>query len=897
MRIYDAQGKPKTGVEARYANIYVADGATPQASISTTPAKVTGFAANGPANDATPDHTNDQITIGTAGIYAVNFNISFSGTVSTVFTFKLRNNAVEQAFGCTRTLGTGGDTGSAGFNAIISLSASDVLTIYVEADGASKSITPVDMSLSVREISAINTSGPTSYTETNNLESAMTDVAADEIVYGASANTGAYGKISTITEEASPASGDWLLGETAEGNLRRYDVGNMPAGSETNDLESSMTGVAADEIVYGASANTGAYAKISAITEEASPASGDWLLGETAEGNLRRYDVGNMPAGSETNNLETACADILENEVPVGAAGGDAVVYTATEGTGSVVRATSPTLTTPNIGTPSAGDLSNCSNYPETSHADVVVDGDFSSAGYCKTDGAGAYSVQATPIPTSDTAAKCTDALADQTSANETSHADVVQDGDFASDGYLQRSGGAGSYAVQATPIPTSDTAAKCTDATADNTASNETSHADVVQDGDFGSDGYLKRSGGAGSYAVQTTPIPTADTEAKCTDATADNTAANETYGSGSEIKTAYEGENFAANTLLGNATGGAAGPTELAIGSVTEEGSPAATDMLLGWEAGGALRKFDIGNLPAGSEVNDLSASVTWANHAHTGSSDGGKIDHDTALTNNGTTSHADIDTHVGAANPHSGSAASGANSDITSLSGLTTPLSEAQGGTDQSTYAQGDILYASAANTLAKLAVGGANTVLHGGATVPSYSAVDLANDVTGTTGETNGGTGQSTYTAGDVLYSDGSNSLGKLGIGTAYQYLRTNSGATAPEWYTLEHSKSITIEDPAENDLFAMWITNKAITVTEIQAICEGGTSVVCNIENAATVTAAGTLIDQITPTTAITSETTITSANVAADQVISINLGTVTGSVNSVTVTVNYRENA
>jgi len=42
------------------------------------------------------------------------------------------------------------------------------------------------------------------------------------------------------------------------------------------------------------------------------------------------------------------------------------------------------------------------------------------------------------------------------------------------------------------------------------------------------------------------------------------------------------------------------------------------------------------------------------------------------------------ADLAAHTNAANPHSGSAASGANSDITSLSGLTTPLSVAQGGT---------------------------------------------------------------------------------------------------------------------------------------------------------------------------------------------------------------------
>lgn len=42
-----------------------------------------------------------------------------------------------------------------------------------------------------------------------------------------------------------------------------------------------------------------------------------------------------------------------------------------------------------------------------------------------------------------------------------------------------------------------------------------------------------------------------------------------------------------------------------------------------------------------------------------------------------------NSNIQSHIGAANPHSGSAASGANSDITALSGITTPLSISQGG----------------------------------------------------------------------------------------------------------------------------------------------------------------------------------------------------------------------
>ena len=47
-------------------------------------------------------------------------------------------------------------------------------------------------------------------------------------------------------------------------------------------------------------------------------------------------------------------------------------------------------------------------------------------------------------------------------------------------------------------------------------------------------------------------------------------------------------------------------------------------------------------------------------------------------------------------------------------------------------------------------------------------------------------TYGGTGLSAYTAGDMVYYAAGTLLSKLGIGTSYQTLRTNVGATAPEW---------------------------------------------------------------------------------------------------------------
>lgn len=51
---------------------------------------------------------------------------------------------------------------------------------------------------------------------------------------------------------------------------------------------------------------------------------------------------------------------------------------------------------------------------------------------------------------------------------------------------------------------------------------------------------------------------------------------------------------------------------------------------------------------------------------------------------------------------------------------------------------------------------------------------------------TTPTTAGGTGLTSYTAGDLLYYATGTTLSKLAIGTAYQHLGVNAGATAPEW---------------------------------------------------------------------------------------------------------------
>lgn len=73
--------------------------------------------------------------------------------------------------------------------------------------------------------------------------------------------------------------------------------------------------------------------------------------------------------------------------------------------------------------------------------------------------------------------------------------------------------------------------------------------------------------------------------------------------------------------------------------------------------------------------------------------------------------------------------------------------TAVGAAYGGTGQSSYAVGDLLYASASTTLSKLAgVATGNALISGGiATAPSWGKIDLTTHVTGTLPVANGGTG--------------------------------------------------------------------------------------------------------------------------------------------------------
>lgn len=132
------------------------------------------------------------------------------------------------------------------------------------------------------------------------------------------------------------------------------------------------------------------------------------------------------------------------------------------------------------------------------------------------------------------------------------------------------------------------------------------------------------------------------------------------------------------------------------------------------------------------------------------------------------------------------------------------ITGTLLATSGGTGQSTYAGGDMLYASGVNTLTKLTIGSDGQFLTVSSGLPNWSSLPAgvssfstslngltpstgttgAVTLAGTLGAISGGTSQSTYATGDILYASNTNTLSKLGIGATGTVLTVSGGV--PSW---------------------------------------------------------------------------------------------------------------
>jgi hypothetical protein len=123
----------------------------------------------------------------------------------------------------------------------------------------------------------------------------------------------------------------------------------------------------------------------------------------------------------------------------------------------------------------------------------------------------------------------------------------------------------------------------------------------------------------------------------------------------------------------------------------------------------------------------------------------------------------------------------------------------LPVANGGTGLSSYTTGDLVYASASGTLAGLAdIATGNALLSGGVGVaPAYGKIGLTTHVSGVLPIANGGTNLSSYAQGDLIYASATNVLSALAKNTtATRYLANTGTSNAPAWDTVSLTNGVT-----------------------------------------------------------------------------------------------------
>lgn len=103
------------------------------------------------------------------------------------------------------------------------------------------------------------------------------------------------------------------------------------------------------------------------------------------------------------------------------------------------------------------------------------------------------------------------------------------------------------------------------------------------------------------------------------------------------------------------------------------------------------------------------------------------------------------------------------------------------------------------------------------LGGAPTTSLLEATSLTLGWTGTLGVARGGTNIASYTAGDLIRATGATTLTKLAVGTANQLLRVNAGGTDIEWYTAAIGTG-SVTDFSAGDLSPLFTTTEATTTS-------------------------------------------------------------------------------
>ncbi len=157
------------------------------------------------------------------------------------------------------------------------------------------------------------------------------------------------------------------------------------------------------------------------------------------------------------------------------------------------------------------------------------------------------------------------------------------------------------------------------------------------------------------------------------------------------------------------------------------------------------------------------------------------------------------------------------------------FSTAIAAGSGGTGLSSYVIGDLLYASTTSALSRLAgVATGNALISGGVgTAPSWGKVDLTTHISGSLPAANGGTGQTVYAIGDLLYASTTSALSKLADVATGNALISGGVGVAPSWGKIALTTHVSGILPTANGGTGI---NNAGTITNASAttITGGGT---------------------------------------------------------------------
>jgi hypothetical protein len=126
---------------------------------------------------------------------------------------------------------------------------------------------------------------------------------------------------------------------------------------------------------------------------------------------------------------------------------------------------------------------------------------------------------------------------------------------------------------------------------------------------------------------------------------------------------------------------------------------------------------------------------------------------------------------------------------NSTINLTTKVTGTLPIANGGTNSSTSLSGSSIMISNGSAIIQGAAGTTNTVLHGNAgAAPTFGAVNLVNEITGTLPVGNGGTGATTLADHGVLIGSGTGMISATAVGIDGQVLQSAGPGFDPTYST-------------------------------------------------------------------------------------------------------------